>query len=267
MPEIVAAAYSDHERAHEAVQALIAEGFQNEDISLITADPGEAEGLAEETGATVLNSTATGALTGGALGAVFGVLGGIGAIAMPGLVVLGPLGAALLGLTTMGTFGGIMGLLAGLGVPDTAAEEMNRLVNEGHSVLLVQAEDRQIEAEAVLARTGGTGIHHFTSEHPLPSHQAAADAREEVAERPVLGVGIDASAEPRVTGTDTPAGDLRRTADLPMDPGMAVGASNTVPRWNSETGEAPVKTPDEPLSRRAPHAVLDQEDAADAFKS
>src|SRR2546423_12210138 len=95
----VVGVFEDTSTAQRAIEALKADGFDAEDISILAPDRGHAERVAEETGTHAGGGAATGAVLGGVLGGLGGWLVGIGALAIPGI---GPVIAAGAFATALG---------------------------------------------------------------------------------------------------------------------------------------------------------------------
>src|SRR2546426_12733975 len=82
------------------VERLKAAGFANNDISVLCPDQAGTRDFAHEQHTKAPEGAATGAGTGGVLGGALGWLGGVGALAIPGLGAFhasGPFGSALRG--------------------------------------------------------------------------------------------------------------------------------------------------------------------------
>ena len=107
-----------------------------------------------------------GATTGGVLGALGGLLVGLGALAIPGIgpvLAAGPLVAALgpiVGGTATGTVigagaGAVAGALVGLGIPEDEARVYEQRFQEGGILVTVKAgANRYNEAEQILRNAG-----------------------------------------------------------------------------------------------------------------
>src|SRR5581483_9839225 len=95
--------YDDRAQAERGVDALLENGYRNEDVSVLLPDNVGTKDFAHEKQTKAPEGTTTGVVAGGAIGGTLGLLAGIGAIAIPGL---GPFIAA----------GPIMATLAGIGV-------------------------------------------------------------------------------------------------------------------------------------------------------
>lgn len=163
----LAALFADRERAERAIRALQDLGVPRDRIGVALRDPEAARGLAHAEGATLMAEGATtGAVSGGVLVGLVGLLVGVGALAIPGIgpvVAGGTLGAVLgvaggsaaAGAGIGAAAGGLIGALVGVGVPEEAAQHFERGVQAGGVLVTLDAEDRVAEARAVLVAEGG----------------------------------------------------------------------------------------------------------------
>ncbi len=142
-------------QAEAAINALKAAGFPERDIGVAMRDRTSQGELAEGTGTQAAEGAATGAVSGGVVGGVVGLLGGLGALAIPGLgpiFAAGWLGSTLAGAGIGAAAGGIIGGLVGLGVPENEARHFEQGVKEGRVLVTVKAEGRAAEAAEILRR-------------------------------------------------------------------------------------------------------------------
>jgi hypothetical protein len=162
----VAGLFSDRARAEQAIDALKAAGFTEDQIGVALRDR-PAQGVAlEGTGTAVAEEAATsGALGGGLLGGFAGLLIGIGALVIPGLgpVVAGGVlatafgvagGTAVAGAGIGAAAGGLLGALAGLGIPESEARYFETGFRAGSVLVTVEAGARVLAAMAILDRYG-----------------------------------------------------------------------------------------------------------------
>jgi len=92
--------YANRGMAENAVDRLIAQGFRNEDISVMLQDNVGTKDFAHEKHTKAPEGTTTGAAAGATIGGTLGLLAGIGALAIPGLgpfIAAGPIMGALAG--------------------------------------------------------------------------------------------------------------------------------------------------------------------------
>src|SRR4051794_25053327 len=111
--------YKSPMQAEQAVEALIAAGFSNQDVSVLFPDKQTTKEFAHEKNTKAPEGTTTGAVSGGAIGGTLGLLAGIGALAIPGLgpfIAAGPIMGTLAGLGSGGAIGGVIWGFGGVGV-------------------------------------------------------------------------------------------------------------------------------------------------------
>jgi uncharacterized protein (TIGR02271 family) len=148
----------DHQtEAEAAINALKAAGYPERDIGVAMRDRASQGELAEGTGTQAAEGAASGAVGGGVVGGVIGLLGGLGALVIPGLgpiFAAGWLGSTLAGAGIGAAAGGIIGGLVGLGVPEDEARHFEQGVKEGRVLVTVKAEGRAAEAAEILRRHG-----------------------------------------------------------------------------------------------------------------
>ena len=120
--------FNDKETSEKAYYAAISRGYTNADINLLMSDDTRkkyfSEGQNSEFGSKALEGAGTGSAIGGTIGAVVGGIAAIGTnVFLPGLglIVAGPLVAALAGLGAGGLAGGLVGALVGWGFPEDRA--------------------------------------------------------------------------------------------------------------------------------------------------
>jgi uncharacterized protein (TIGR02271 family) len=143
--------------AEAAIKALKAAGFRDEDIGVAMRDRSAQGELIEDTGTQAAEGATTGAVGGGVVGGAIGLLGGLGALAIPGLgpiFAAGWLGSTLAGAGIGAAAGGIIGGLVGLGVPENEARHFEEGIKTGGILVTVRAEGRFQEAADLLRRHG-----------------------------------------------------------------------------------------------------------------
>lgn len=131
--------------AEAAVDAIIKRGYTRDDISVLMSDATKSKEFAVETGTHAADGAGIGGAVGGALGAAGGALAaiaaGVSAIAIPGLglLVAGPIVAALAGAGAGGATGGLIGALIGAGIPEHRAKVYDAGLRGGGILLGVEA--------------------------------------------------------------------------------------------------------------------------------
>ncbi|WP_408019983.1 general stress protein [Scytonema tolypothrichoides] len=178
--------------AEVALTELRDAGFPLSQISLIAKDGNHNTNLTDTAvgrGNKADEGAKAGAVTGGALGGLGGLLVGLGALAIPGIgpVIAGGAVATALATTAAGAgigaaAGGVTGGLVGLGIPENRAKVYNDRLNRGDYLIIVDGTDDEVRrAEAILKRHGiqefdtfdaadTTGVHHRDSDrdiHPV----------------------------------------------------------------------------------------------------
>lgn len=143
--------FRDRESTESAYRSLRDRGYSDDDINVIMSDETRnkyytnAEGDAE-LGSKALEGAGAGGAIGGALGALIGGIAAIGTnVLLPGLglVVAGPIVAALVGAGAGGATGGLVGALIGWGIPEDRALAYETGIREGGTVLGVRPRSRE----------------------------------------------------------------------------------------------------------------------------
>lgn len=153
----VVGVYETEQEAIIAIEELVRQGYDKQDICVIGKDIKNVNYIADETGTVAEESAATGALAGGTLGGLTGLLVGVGALAIPGvgpIIAAGPIASSLIGAVAGAGLGGLTGALIAIGIPDDEAEYYGNSVKEGKILVLTknrmtnQIEDRNTLAQA-----------------------------------------------------------------------------------------------------------------------
>ena len=163
--------------AESVVESLRAEGFGNQEISVLFPDKRGTRDFAHEQHTKAPEGAAAGASAGGLLGGTLGLLAGIGALAIPGvgpLIAAGPIMAALSGLAAGATVGGLTGALVGLGIPEIEAKHYDGKVRGGNILIAVHTADSDMRkrAEQVFKNAGAHDVA-TTSEASAPKPKQA----------------------------------------------------------------------------------------------
>lgn len=139
--------FNDRQSSEGAYKSLRDRGYTDDDINVIMSDEtrdkyyGADSDYDSELGSKAAEGTGIGGAIGGTLGAVIGGIAAIGTnLILPGLglVVWGPLAAALAGAGAGGLTGGLVGALIGWGIPEDRAKLYEAGVKEGGTVLGVK---------------------------------------------------------------------------------------------------------------------------------
>ena len=184
--------FKSRAQAEGSIDALLAGGFRNDDISVLAPDQETTKQLATEKNTKAPEGAAVGATTGGVIGGTLGLLAGIGMLAIPGVgpfIAAGPIMGALGGLGVGAATGGIVGALVGMGIPEYEAKRYEGRVKDGGTLLSVHCDtsDQVSRAKDLLKSSGAQDIS-STSE----AAGAKLDDRGEVDAR--------YASEPRVAG-------------------------------------------------------------------
>ncbi len=135
--------FSDRESTEGAYRSLRERGYSDDEINVIMSDETRdryyGEGTADsELGTKAMEGAGTGGAIGGTLGAIIGGIAALGTnVVLPGvgLVVWGPIAAALAGAGAGGLTGGLVGALIGWGIPEERAKMYETGIREGGTVL------------------------------------------------------------------------------------------------------------------------------------
>jgi len=160
---VVYGIYRNRADAETGVDALLAEGFRNEDISVLLQDNTGTKDFAHEKHTKAPEGTATGATTGGVIGGTLGLLAGIGALAIPGVgpfIAAGPIMGTLAGIGSGAVLGGVVGALVGMGIPEYEAKRYEGRIKEGGILVSIHADNREWTGRAkdILKRTGADDV-------------------------------------------------------------------------------------------------------------
>jgi len=157
----VVGVFHERERAREAIEALKADGFTGDSISILSPDKQATQEIAEDTGTHAGSGAATGAITGGLLGGIGGWLVGIGALAIPGIgpfIAAGAFASALGGAALGAGLGAIAGALMGMGVPEEHAKYYEGEAKSGKTLVTVRADGRYDDAQRILRQYGAYDV-------------------------------------------------------------------------------------------------------------
>ncbi len=146
--------FRDRESAEKAYNSVTSRGYTKDDVNLMMSDKTRNEHFVNsdvetELGSKALEGAGAGSAIGGTLGAIIGGIAAIGTnVLLPGLglVVAGPIVAALAGAGAGGLTGGLVGALIGSGIPEEHAKVYEEGIKDGGIVMGVQprtAEDAE----------------------------------------------------------------------------------------------------------------------------
>lgn len=147
----VVGVFNSRHDAEEAVQQLRQQGFTNEEINIVTKKQGKDKGHDTE---FVDDDITDGALTGGTLGGIGGLILGAGALAIPGvgpILAAGPIAAALSGAVA----GGIAGGLVDWGIPAEVSRHYEESVAQGGTLAVIRTSSQKVNQAAQILRQNG----------------------------------------------------------------------------------------------------------------
>ncbi|MBP8947500.1 MAG: hypothetical protein KBG73_01585, partial [Candidatus Promineofilum sp.] len=142
--------YDDITTARQVVEELANAGFERGNISLVANNKmtgTTATGTTGGDGEAMAEGAAGGALVGGALGGLGGLLLGLGALAIPGIgpvIAAGPIVAGLTGAGIGAAVGGLAGALINWGVPQEEAEFYTEGVRRGGTLVAVKSDEGMV---------------------------------------------------------------------------------------------------------------------------
>lgn len=170
MNRYVTGLYTPESASHAYDELTTKHGYKADDISVLMSDDTRKKHYGDVTPGTELSGgtkaaegLGKGAAIGGGVGAALAALFAVGtSIAIPGLglVVAGPIAAALMGAGAGGATGGVIGALIGAGIPEDRAKEYERGINDG-GVLIgtrYRDDDHAKELEKDFTSYGGRNV-------------------------------------------------------------------------------------------------------------
>jgi len=141
---MVTAVFRDRLSAQEAYDRLVRRGYTSDEINVIMSDATRAACCAEHkegkqnVGTMAVEGMGVGGAIGTAIGAGLAAVAAIGtSLMVPGLgiVIAGPIAAALAGGGAGAVTGGLLGALIGLGIPEPNAEAYQQVIKDGGVVI------------------------------------------------------------------------------------------------------------------------------------
>lgn len=153
MMKTIAGLFPSTDDAHAAANDLMANGFTSDDINIVAR---KGESMSKESGDTSRSEemgkgAATGALAGGAIGGVAGLLAAAVGLTIPGVgpaLAAGPIVSALTGAGVGAAAGGIIGALTRMGIPEEEAHYYAEGVRRGGTLVSARADDESKAARA-----------------------------------------------------------------------------------------------------------------------
>jgi len=148
----VTALFKDREHAERAYRSATELGYNKDDINLMMSDDTRKlhfpSGQATDTelGNKAAEGAGIGGAIGGAIGAIAAAIAAMGtSLVIPGLglIVAGPLAAAVAGAGAGGITGGLVGALVGWGIPEERVKHYEAGLREGGILLSIKARSNQ----------------------------------------------------------------------------------------------------------------------------
>jgi hypothetical protein len=137
--------FNDKDSSERAYQSLRDRGYSEDEINVMMSDETRNKWFADDDDSELGNKAAEGAGVGGAIGGTLGaVIGGLAALGtnlvLPGvgLIVWGPIAAALAGAGAGGATGTLVGALIGWGIPEEHAQRYEEGIKNGGAMLGVR---------------------------------------------------------------------------------------------------------------------------------
>lgn len=195
---IVTGLFKDNRSAECAYDALSERGYGKDDADVMmsdqTRDKYYSGAAADDTelGSKAMEGTGTGAAIGGTLGAIIAGIAAIGtSIVLPGigLIVAGPIAAALVGAGAGGLAGGLVGALIGSGIPEEHAAAYETGIKSGGIVLratprtaedaaFIESKFKSCGGEQVYSNASQTTTNTTATARPMANTQANTQQRE-----------------------------------------------------------------------------------------
>jgi hypothetical protein len=133
--------FRDRESAEGAYRSLNSRGYGKDDVNLLMSEDTRKKYFADddsELGTKAWEDAGKGAAIGGGVGATLAAIAAIGTtLALPGLglLIAGPLAAALAGGGAGALTGGLIGALVGYGIPEEHAKHYEQGIKDGGIVM------------------------------------------------------------------------------------------------------------------------------------
>lgn len=153
LTKTVVGLFSSRNDAESAVNKLRSQGFSKEEISIISKDRKD-QSRSSAKPQEYDDDITDGALTGGTLGGIGGLLLGAGAMVIPGIgpiLAAGPISAALGGAVA----GGLAGGLIDWGIPSEVSEHYAQKVAQNQILAIVKTSDSKVNEAAQILRQFG----------------------------------------------------------------------------------------------------------------
>jgi len=146
-PTLVTGLFNDRPSAERAYNSVTGRGYSKDDVNLVMSNETRKRhftdaGTETELGTKAAKGAGVGGAIGGAVGAIAAIVAAAGAaVVIPGLglVVAGPIAAALTGGGAGAATGGIIGALVGAGIPEERVKHYEGGIKKGGILMGVKA--------------------------------------------------------------------------------------------------------------------------------
>ena len=137
---MVTGLFKDQDSAERAYKSAAESGYSNKEINVVMSEEtrkryyGKDATLETEVGNKAAEGAAVGGVLGGTVGAIAAAVAAIGTtLVLPGLglVIAGPLAAAIAGAGAGGATAGLVGALIGWGIPEDRLKDYEAGINDG----------------------------------------------------------------------------------------------------------------------------------------
>ncbi|AGC69346.1 hypothetical protein Cst_c23860 [Thermoclostridium stercorarium subsp. stercorarium DSM 8532] len=130
------------ENAERAAREIKERGYSTDEISIMVKNQDEGNGQRVE--GVTNDNISNGAVTGGIIGGLAGLLLGAGMVAIPGLGIIAAAGP-ITGLIGGAAAGGIIGGLIDLGIPEQESRKYENDIRQGKVVFTMRTDDDKVE--------------------------------------------------------------------------------------------------------------------------
>jgi hypothetical protein len=165
-PRIVTGLFTDADDVERAYEALLRSGYDKGDVNVVMSDDtrrrfvGEGGGARADLGSKSAEGGALGGPTGGRIGILIPIVAAVGAsLALPGLVVVGPIAVALAGAAGAGVAAGLIGALGDWGIPEERARQYEGGIHDGGILVGVNARSAD-DARSIAQQWTALGARH-----------------------------------------------------------------------------------------------------------
>lgn len=154
----VIALFESRIAAERAVNSLVHAGFSRDSVSVITSNAASPTGDVPNIGPQEQIGTGTDAGSGAAVGGLAGFIGGIIALAIPGIgpiLAVGPLAAGIMGAGIGAAAGGLVGALKQHGVPEADVSRLSDAIRRGRVMVTAHIPADRVDHAADILDKGG----------------------------------------------------------------------------------------------------------------